>query len=181
MKLPLAYYGAPILRKKSKPVEAITEEIAQLVNDMLETMREHNGIGLAANQVHKALRLFITEVPIKVSDDPEDHRWIEGTVHIFINPTIVERSQETWIREEGCLSIPKLYGEVERPTTIVVRATDLEGNPFEMSFSGLEARCIQHEYDHIDGILYIDRMIPEAREQLEPGLREVKKKFHLKK
>lgn len=177
MKLPLAYYGNPILRKKGGRVTEITDEIRQLVNDMIETMRENNGIGLAAPQVQLSKTLFITQVPIKVDNDPDHHEWVEGNVRVFINPKILGVSKEEWIAEEGCLSIPGLYGKITRPVAVRVQATDLDGNLFEEEFTWLDARVILHENDHINGVLYIDRMHGKDRQQIESKLNDIKKKY----
>lgn len=173
MKLPLAYYGDPILRQKCQDVKVINDEIRQLVNDMIETMIEHNGIGLSANQVKQLLRIFITAVPI----DQPDGGWLPGKLRVFINPKILSVSELFQYRSEGCLSIPKLYGEVERPTTVLIQATNIEGEIFEEEFTGLEGRCVLHENDHINGVLFIDRMKGKARQKMEPMLREIKKKY----
>lgn len=169
--LPLAYYGNPILRMKAKPIEMIDEEILQLVKEMEEAMKKHNGIGIAAPQVCRSLRLFLVRAPIKNELD----EWVDGPIEVFINPQLSQPSEETWIREEGCLSIPKIYGNVERPLCITVEATDLEGNRFTRTCSGLEARIIMHENDHINGVLFIDRMDKEERKQIEQAISQIKK------
>ncbi|MCB1111053.1 MAG: peptide deformylase [Chlamydiia bacterium] len=175
MKLPLAYYGHPILRKKASPVEEINEEIKQLVEDMIETMVASNGIGIAAPQVKRSLRIFITQCPIP----GEDEEWVEGTLRVYINPEIISISDEGTVMEEGCLSIPKVHGDVARPYRTVVRALDIDGNPFEIEVTGLESHCVLHENDHINGVLFIDRMEKTARQELEPELRNVKKEYYL--
>lgn len=174
MKLPLAYYGNPILRKKGERVSAITPELLQLVANMEETMFAHDGIGLAAPQVNKSLALFITNVPTHVE---EEDKWIPGQTFVFINPKILEYSDEQWQRGEGCLSIPGLYASISRPVRIKVEATDLNGNTFVEEFSGLQARAIMHENDHINGVLFIDRIRGKEREEMEQTLRQIKKKF----
>lgn len=171
MKLPLAYYGDAVLRKKTIPVMEINEEIRQLISDMVETMQAYNGVGLAAPQVHRSLALFITCVPIEQPDE----KWIPGKLRVFINPKILSVTEKTEVRSEGCLSIPKIYGEVERPFKVTVRATDLNGDIFEEEFSGLEARCVLHENDHINGVLFVDRIYGKTRKELEPKLRVIKK------
>jgi peptide deformylase len=173
MKLTLAYYGEPILRKKTVPVLELSEEIRQLVADMVETMQACNGVGLAAPQVHRSLSIFVTCVPKKQLDG----KWIPGQLRVFINPKILSVTKETEVHSEGCLSIPKIYGEVERPSKVTVRATDLNGNIFEEEFSGLEACCVLHENDHINGVLFVDRIFGKARKELEPKLRTIKKNF----
>lgn len=181
MKLPLAYYGDAVLRKKGRQVAKIDDEIRQLVADMIETMREENGIGLAAPQVHKSLALFVTEVPIPVKGEGEEEvKWEPGKVRVFINPKIIKHSDELWTQDEGCLSIPKLYAPVERPVAVLVQAMDLEGNLFEEEFAWLDARAIMHENDHINGVLFIDRIHGQERKQLDPKLTEIKKAYKSK-
>lgn len=174
MKLPLAYFGNPILRKKCERVAEITPDIRQLVNDMEETMIAHDGIGLAAPQVHHSLAIFITCVPIQ---DDENQQGQSGELRVFINPKILEYSDEQWIRGEGCLSIPGIYGSVIRPMHIKVEATDLDGKIFVEDFSGLQARAILHENDHINGVLFIDRVRGKERKEMEQPLKDLKKKF----
>ena len=174
-KLPLAYYGDGVLRKKTQQVSEITPEICQLVEDMVETMRSHDGIGIAAPQVHHSHAIFVTEVPIEDSDD--ENSWTPGPLLVFINPKIVGYSEQLWIRGEGCLSIPGVYGEVVRPVTITVQAMDLEGHSFEMECSWLQARAILHENDHLNGVLFIDRIQGKARQELDGELTQLKKKL----
>ncbi len=175
MKLPIAYYGDPVLRKKGSPVAEINDEIRTLVQDMIETLIDHgNGIGLAAPQVHRSLTLFITRIPYQ----EEDETWNDGEIRVYINPKIISVSEELFIREEGCLSIPGIYGEVVRPLSVKITATDLDGKAFEGEFTGLEARCILHENDHINGVLFIDRIRGKARKDLEHKLQSVKKKYN---
>ena len=176
MKLSLTYYGNPILRKKCARVTEITDEIRQLVADMIETMRETNGIWIAAPQVNKALTIFVTEVPERIEGEPEE-KWLPGKVRVYINPKITNPSDEMWIRGEGCLSIPQVYGEVVRPVKITVTAMDLDGNEFQEELSWLDARAVMHENDHINGILFIDRIHGKERKSLDPLLNAVKKKY----
>jgi peptide deformylase len=178
MKLPLAYYGNPILRKKAALVEEINEEIHQLVQDMIETMEVENGIGIAAPQVQRSLAIFITQIPI---EGAEEDSFLPGEIHVFINPRLLKISEETWESSEGCLSIPKLNGQVERPIKIAFEALNLEGKKFSGELVGLEARAFLHENDHINGVLYIDRIKGKARQEIEPKLREIKKLYSSKK
>lgn len=178
MKLSLAYYGDPILRKKSARVDEINDDIRQLVNDMVETMMAHDGMGLAAPQVHRSLALFITCVPIEGADG----KMMPGNVvKVYFNPKLSSPSEQTWDYEEGCLSIPRLYGDVNRPVSITVEATDINGQRFTEQLIGLGARVVMHENDHINGVLYIDRLSVEERKLLEPALREIKSKYYVKK
>lgn len=177
MQLPLAYYGDPILRKKCRRIEKFDDRLKQLVKDMEETMAVHDGIGLAAPQVNVDLALFITNIPIEKAPD----EWEPGITHIFINPKIVEYSEEEWLRGEGCLSIPNVFGTVSRPMHITIEAYDVNGNKFTESFSGLPARAILHENDHINGVLFIDRIKGKERLELETEIRAFKQKYFDKK
>jgi peptide deformylase len=173
MKLPLVYYGNPILRKKAIEVEEITDEIQTLIDEMLVTMKEARGIGLAAPQVGFGIRLFITQVPVPSKEDPEEE--VEGPFLVFINPKLSQPSEEKWDYYEGCLSIPTVHAYVTRPYAIHVEATDRHGNPFEADYTGLQARCIMHENDHINGVLFIDRLTKEQRKEIEGDLEKMKK------
>jgi len=178
MELPLAYFGNPILRKKGLLIKDINEDILQLVKDMEETMNVFNGIGIAAPQVQRNLALFLINVPLETEDD---ENIIPGKTRVFINPKILSVSHEEWDRGEGCLSIPKVYGVVSRPLKIKVEALDINGNTFIEEFSDLEARCILHENDHINGVLFIDRVRGKPRQDMELELRKIKKKYETKK
>lgn len=173
MKLPLAYYGNPILRKKCEPVTEITAEICKLIDDMIETMLSHDGYGLAAPQVKHSKSIFLTHTPTQTGPD----EWVPGKIRVFINPKILSYSEELSFRGEGCLSIPNLYGNVARPLKITVEARDRDGTIFKEEFSGIAARAIMHENDHINGVLFIDRIHGKERKELEPTLREIKKKY----
>ena len=133
--------GSPILRQETKPVTEITPELQRLIDDMFETMYAAKGIGLAAPQVGRVERLSVIDV--------DDDRFV------IINPEIIVREGKQK-GEEGCLSIPEIYGDVERALRVVVRATDREGKPFEIDANELLARCLQHEIDHLHGRLFID-------------------------
>ncbi len=145
--------GDPILKKHSVVVPDINDEIRTLVGDMFETMERGKGVGLAAVQVGELLRLFITKVP---GDDPR----------VFINPDILETSIEQATMEEGCLSIPGLYTEVMRPQSIRIQAWNEKGRPFTLSAEDYLARVIQHELDHLNGVLFLDRVGPKKRQRL---------------
>lgn len=179
MILPLAYYGDPVLRKKVVPIKEVTDEIRQLAADMVDTMRANDGIGLAAPQVHRSIALFVTEIPIPEKDEATgEMKWKNGPVRVYVNPKIVQYSDEQWSQEEGCLSIPGIYGPVTRPVAIKIQATDLYGKPVEAEFTWLDARCFMHENDHINGVLFIDRVHGKERTAMENQLRALKKKKH---
>lgn len=179
MRLPLAYYGDPILRKKCAQITEITPEIRQLVQDMIETLEEQKGVGLAAPQIKSPIALFLTQAPNRDINDPE--KWIPGKLLVFINPKITSYSEETSTYSQGCLSIPKVYGDVTRPFRITVVALDLDGKEFTQEFSDFEAQAIMHENDHLNGVLFIDRLDQKERKNLEPHLRALKKKYDMTK
>lgn len=173
MKLPLAYYGNPLLRKKAEPIGEITEAIRQLAADMIETMDANNGIGLAAPQIGQSIRLFV----LRRYAVQEDGTRVITDPYVYINPKIVEHSEEEESEEEGCLSIPKIRMQVSRPKRIKVEATDLEGKAFTHDLEGINARVVMHENDHINGVLFIDRVRGAARKRIEDELRQIKKKL----
>ncbi len=154
MILDVVKLGEDVLRQKAQPVAEVNDEIRQLAEDMFETMIEADGVGLAAPQVGKSLRMFVV-----IADD--DVR------RVFINPQIIKTSQETGEYDEGCLSIPQVYETIVRPVAVTVQALNEKGRPFTLDADGLLARIIQHEYDHLDGILYIDRGDKEFAEKTE--------------
>jgi peptide deformylase len=150
------------LRLVSKPVEKVTSEIRKLADDMFETMYEAPGIGLAAIQIAEPLRLITMDLA-KKEEDGETKR----EPRVFINPEILSSSQERSVYEEGCLSIPEYYEEVERPARVRLRFTDLDGKQHEEDAEGLFATCIQHEIDHLNGVLFIDYLSKLKRDRVE--------------
>ena len=144
MILEITKLGEDILRQKAQPVAEVNDEIRKLAEDMFETMIDAEGVGLACPQVGKPLRMFVL-----IADD--DVR------HVFINPQIIKTSEEVSDYDEGCLSIPQVYETITRPAKVTVQALNEKGKPFTLEADGFLARIIQHEYDHLDGILYIDR------------------------
>lgn len=151
----ILHYGEKELRQKSKKVDKITEEIKTLVKNMFETMYNANGIGLAAPQVGINLQIFITDV--------------DNNPLVFINPEIIHTEGKE-IKEEGCLSFPGLYELVARASKVVVKAVNLEGQEFKLEAENLLARAIQHEYDHLNGVLIIDRISKARRIQIKKEL-----------
>lgn len=144
MILDITKLGEDILRQVAQPVPEVNDEIRQLAEDMFETMIAADGVGLACPQIGKSLRMFVL-----IADD-EVRR-------VFINPQIIKTSEERCDYDEGCLSIPQIYETISRPKSITVQATNEQGKPFTLEAEGFLARIIQHEYDHLEGILYIDR------------------------
>jgi peptide deformylase len=174
MKLKIVTYGDPILRKKCEPIAEITDEIRELVQAMIQMMDESNGCGLAAPQVGYPIRLFVLRDYI-VQDNGE---WTQAEPKVFINPKLSDPSNEMIRDNEGCLSIPGIRLEVDRPLCITVEATDLNGVVFTETIEGYNARIRMHENDHINGVLFIDRVDVHARKKIEPQLRELKKSKH---
>jgi len=146
--------GEEILREKCKPVKVFDDALRLLIDAMFDTMEEANGVGLAAPQVGVDSRLFVLNIP----------DWGKG---VFVNPQIIETSTELTCAEEGCLSIPGLWHDVERPESITVQAQDEKGKAFTLKADGLLARAIQHENDRLNGVLFIDRLEAEEKEKME--------------
>jgi len=149
------------LRLISKPIEKVTTEIRKLADDMFETMYDAPGIGLAAIQVAQPLRLITMDLARK-NEEGE----VTPQPRVFINPEILTSSEETSVYEEGCLSIPEYYEEVERPAKVRVRFTDLDGKLHEEDAEGLFATCIQHEIDHLNGVLFVDYLSKLKRDRV---------------
>lgn len=170
----LIYYGNPILRKKANEVEAITPEIKAMVAGMIDVLEKtKSGVGLAAPQVGLSLRIFILRDEIQ----KEDGSWEFGPIEVYINPKLTEPSDEKIAMDEGCLSIPGLTATIVRPERITVEALDLEGKPFKKTCSALIARIIMHENDHLNGVLFIDRLSKKERNSLEEQLRAIKLRY----
>lgn len=154
---PLIILPDPILRQVSKPVERVDDDLRKFAQDMLETMYDAPGIGLAAIQVGEPIRLLV--IDLAKEDEPK-------APHIFINPEIVERSDDVSTYEEGCLSIPDYYAEVQRPASVKVKYIDEQGTPKEIDAEGLLATCLQHEIDHLNGVLFIDHISKLKRDMV---------------
>ncbi|HET9439767.1 MAG TPA: peptide deformylase [Longimicrobiales bacterium] len=163
MKLDVRILGDPVLREKAAPVVDITDEVRELIRNMFETMYAEEGVGLAAPQVGVSERVIVI--------DPQQD---DLPAFALINPEILELSKETEKGEEGCLSIPGLRDVVERPQSVVVRGTTPEGELRQLDLQGLPARIIQHEVDHLDGILFFDRLSPLKRKMLLARWQKVK-------
>ena len=181
MKLPIETYGNQVLRQKCVDVSLNDINLKVLIENMWETMDSANGCGLAAPQVGKAIRLFI--VNTKSTYDilqPDDRKGYfekgdEGILETFINAKIIQSSEEEWEDNEGCLSIPSVSKEVKRPWNITLEYFDSNLKKHTRTFGGYTARVIQHEYDHTQGILYVDRINPLARKLLEGKLKKIAK------
>jgi peptide deformylase len=184
MALPLTFYGNPVLRKKGAAVESMTPELEEFIDNMFETMEEYRGIGLAAQQVGRAIQL--TVIDIRAAENRPSTLEIDGETAdpnslmplVLINPKVTPLNDPI-SGPEGCLSFPEIYGDVTRPEKVRVNAMDGRGESIEFVCGGLLARCVQHETDHLHGILFIDRMdraskTDELREDLEFLQKETK-------
>jgi len=180
MILPILEYGDPILRAKGKPIENIDNRIRELAANMIETMHAANGVGLAAQQIGEALQLTVLDVSL-IEDRPStlklDGQEVDPKTSmplVLINPEIEMRGMPE-VGVEGCLSFPEITGDIERSKSVIVRAQTLEGGTIEIEASGFLARAIQHEGDHINGILFIDRMNSAAKAALSSRLKRLQK------
>jgi peptide deformylase len=158
MALDLRTFGDPVLKTRAAPVETFDESLSRLAEEMLATMREREGVGLAANQVGRLKRILVAAV--------EDHEYV------IVNPTIEETARSTEKDFEGCLSIPGIQVEVERPTAVTISGQDASGAPLHLEASGLLARVLQHEVDHLDGVLILDRTDRQSRKDAMREMRE---------
>ena len=160
--------GAGVLKQIAKPVPAVTDEIRQIASEMIEAMRVFNGIGLAAPQYGKSLRLVVFDVPNDGSTGtPGESLLLPMMPLALVNPEIIAYSQDEFSYDEGCLSVPEIFGPVIRPASVILRAQLLDGSTIECECGGLLGRCIQHELDHLDGYLFVDRMTEDARRNIE--------------
>jgi peptide deformylase len=178
--LQILEYGDPILRAKGKPIENIDDRIRELAGNMIETMHAANGVGLAAQQIGEPLQLTVLDVSL-VEDRPStlklDGKDVDPKAAmplVLINPEIELRGTNE-VGVEGCLSFPEITGEIERAKSVIVRAQTLEGRTIEIEASGFLARAIQHEGDHLNGILFIDRMNSAAKAALSSRLKRLQK------
>lgn len=181
MILEIKFYGESVLHQKGKPVETFGEPLRQFSSDMLETMHEANGIGLAAQQVGEALQFCLVEVTRDLEDEPIlcelDGKSTPQDLLMplsMANPIANPIGNEKDTMDEGCLSFPGLKGAVQRPETISVKYQDLDGNHHTLECNGLLARCIQHEIDHLNGTLFIDRMKKKDFQEIKDEIRALK-------
>lgn len=161
--LPILKYPDERLKTKAKAVTEFNDELKQLAADMAETMYKAPGVGLAATQVDKHIRMIVIDVTEEKND-----------LKVLINPKIIEASKETKPWEEGCLSLPGIYDKVKRPAEVKIRAQDLDGNTFEMQCDGLLAVCVQHEIDHLEGIVFVDHLSLLKRNRICTKIRKQK-------
>jgi peptide deformylase len=182
MVLEIVRYGHPALRIKGKPVETVTDEIRKLAEDMIETMRDANGVGLAAQQVGVPLQMAVVDV--SVAEDRPSAMWMDGNKvdftewmpMVILNPQLMlGKEKETGI--EGCLSFPEISADIERASSVTATGQLLDGRRIEFQASGLLARALQHEVDHLNGVLFIDRMNSAAKAGLAGKLKRLQRDY----
>ncbi len=163
--LKVVHYPDPVLRKRAEEVGVVDDSVRETVAAMLQTMYEDKGVGLAAPQVGLRKRILV----LNPSGDPES----PAEEVVLIDPTLVDLSGPKTRMDEGCLSFPGIFAEVERPDRCTVKALDTDGNPIERTFEGFTSRVVQHEYDHLEGVLLVDRMSPAEKVRNKPDLEEL--------
>lgn len=174
---PIVAYGDPVLKKMATDIEQDYPKLDKLIKDMFETMDNAPGVGLAAPQIGKSIRVFVVDASHFAEDaeNPEDAAVMKDFRKVFINAHVVEETGEEWAFEEGCLSIPNIREDVYRKPSIRLRYRDENWEEHEETFTGLPARIIQHEYDHIDGVLFTDHIKPLTRRLLSRKLANIAK------
>ncbi|SFV33756.1 peptide deformylase [Thermoflavifilum thermophilum] len=179
MVLPIVAYGHPVLRKKCEDITPDYPGLSELIQNMWETLYASNGVGLAAPQVNVPIRLFLVDSKQMTDHFDEEERLLfgdeQGIKQVFINARILEVNGEEWPYNEGCLSIPKIREDILRPQTLKIRYVDEHFQPHEETYSGLTARVIFHEYDHIEGKLFIDYLKPLKKKLLRKKLDDIAK------
>ena len=174
MILPIYVYGWPLLRKKSEDITPGDPELHQLIADMFETMYKAEGCGLAAPQIGRNIRLIVIDgAPMADDEKPDD--MFRTFKKVLVNPVIIQRTGEEWVNEEGCLSFPKLREMVKRPSNVKIEYMDENFQPHCEEYDGMAARIIQHEYDHIEGCFFIDRISPLRRKLITAKLNSIAK------
>jgi peptide deformylase len=173
MILPVVAYGHPVLKKIAEEITPDYPGLQQLIADMFETMYHTEGVGLAAPQINKSIRLFVIDAEPFVENYPE----AKGFKRVFINPEIVEVSEETWTFREGCLSLPDMNEDVVRPAKVTVNYLDENFEEHEEELDGICARVFQHEFDHLEGKVYVDRVAPMRKMMLKNKLRNISEGF----
>lgn len=180
MVLPIVHFNTPVLRKKGVKVTAFDGALAQLAADMVDTMHAAHGIGLAAQQIGQAIQLCVVDLRDTEADFAWEYDGARPPLELFmpltiVNPDIKIVPEPTTSYEEGCLSFPEIRGDVVRPDEITVKFQDVTGVPHTLRCNGLLARCVQHEFDHLQGILFIDRMAKDVLTVIDADLKALKK------
>jgi peptide deformylase len=168
---PIVVYGSPILRHMAREINRDYPNLQSLISDMFDTMYKSDGMGLAAPQIGKSIRLFVVDATSLADEDPA----LQDFKKAFINPKLQLLGEETMVMNEGCLSLPKLREDVSRHNRVSISYYDESWNHHEEVFEGLKARVIQHEYDHLDGILFIDKINPLRKKLLKGKLNDIAK------
>lgn len=176
MKLTIHNYGDPVLREKAEAIDSVDEEIRTLASAMVETMHAQAGIGLAAQQVGRTIALCVVDLPPEMDTNEEGQPDNPDVVMpmTLLNPVSHDLPNGKWTREEGCLSFPEITGNIERPWSVHVTYMNLDGNPHEQVFHGMLARVVQHEIDHLNGVLFVDRMSHVKKLALKGRLRRLR-------
>eukprot|EP00764_Aduncisulcus_paluster_P012076 gnl/Carplike_NY0171/5029_a6865_258.p1 GENE.gnl/Carplike_NY0171/5029_a6865_258~~gnl/Carplike_NY0171/5029_a6865_258.p1 ORF type:complete len:186 (+),score=2.33 gnl/Carplike_NY0171/5029_a6865_258:32-589(+) len=169
MKYPVTVYGDALLRKKAQKIDKDYEGLNEIIENMWETMYSSDGVGLAAPQVGKSIRIFIVDATSGADEEPE----LADFKKVFINPEIIETYGEEWIMNEGCLSLPEVREDVSRPDNVRIKYFDEHFVEHEEEFKGYAGRIIQHEYDHLEGILFIDYLSPLKKRLLKGKLTSI--------
>lgn len=171
MKYPVTVYGDPLLRKKAIEIEKSYPNLEQVIENMWETMYYSDGVGLAAPQVGLSIRMFVVDASSGADEEPE----LADFRKVFINPEIIEISGDEWVMNEGCLSLPEIREDITRPDEVTIRYFDENFTEHEETYTGFAGRVIQHEYDHLEGILFIDYLSPLRKRLLKSKLLNISK------
>ena len=171
MKYPVTVYGDPLLRRTAKEIEQANPKLEEIIENMWETMYYSDGVGLAAPQVGMSIRLFVIDGTSGADEEPD----LEGFKKVFINPEIIEITGEEWIMNEGCLSLPEIREDVSRPDEVTIRYFDQDFVEHEETYRGFAGRVIQHEYDHLEGKLFVDYLSPLRKRLLKGKLQSIAK------
>lgn len=171
MKYPITVYGDPVLRKKAKTIEKDHPKLDEIIENMWETMYYSDGVGLAAPQVGMSIRMFVIDASSGADEEPE----LEGFKKVFINPEIIETKGEEWTMNEGCLSLPEIREDVNRPDEVTIKYLDGNFEEHLETYKGFAGRVIQHEYDHLEGIMFVDLLSPLRKRLLKGKLLAISK------
>lgn len=166
---PVTVFGDPVLRKKAEPITKDFQDLKGFIQNMFDTMYNSDGVGLAAPQVGQAIRIFVIDSEIEDEDE------LPGIKKAFINPEIIEKSGDEWVMNEGCLSLPEIREDVLRPETVKIKYFDEEFNEYVETYSGFTSRVIQHEYDHLEGVMFVDYLNPLRKRILKSKLSAISK------
>ncbi len=170
MILPVYAFGQPVLKKVATSISKDYENLHELIENMWETMYAAHGVGIAAPQIGLSIRLFVIDSIQIMEEDKKS----EGIKKVFINAKVVDETGDLWPYEEGCLSIPEIRGDVERPQKVRIQYQDENFNPHDEIYEGINARIIQHEYDHIEGILFTEKLKPLKKKLIQRKLNDIK-------